>query len=378
MARGCAWCAMLVAAAVQAEEWQRPPRFARPELTTDEGGLWAMMDRSETQLRRSPFLMRDAGLHKFVSDIACRLGGEHCSDIRVYVVRNPLFNANMAPNGMMQVWTGVLLRMENEAQIAAVLSHEIAHYLERHALERLRDTKSASAFGQFLSIFGAVGTLGQLAVLAGMFSYSREQELAADRIGVSLMSHAGYDAREAISVWRNLLAESKAKSGADAESAVPIFATHPDVEERLRVLRAITGESSNGTIGSEAWYTIANVFYSLWVEDEIARGQHDESIALFSRMIGNAPDRAALLTARGEVYRLRARNEDLDLAMADFQAASAIADAPAETYRGLGLIQRRRGQPGEAVQNFRRYLEMAPEAADAPMVRSYVEALRHE
>ncbi|HEX6005122.1 MAG TPA: hypothetical protein VFZ14_14130, partial [Burkholderiales bacterium] len=61
MARGCAWCAMLVAAAVQAEEWQRPPRFARPELTTDEGGLWAMMDRSETQLRRSPFLMRDAG-----------------------------------------------------------------------------------------------------------------------------------------------------------------------------------------------------------------------------------------------------------------------------------------------------------------------------
>jgi len=46
----------------------------------------------------------------YVQAIACRLGGDHCPDIRVHLVRTPLFNASMAPNGMMQVWTGLMLR----------------------------------------------------------------------------------------------------------------------------------------------------------------------------------------------------------------------------------------------------------------------------
>ena len=100
-------------------------RFARPALETDEGGLWGMMDREETRLRRSPFVVRDAELNKYLQDLVCRLGGDHCPDIRVHVVRTPLFNATMAPNGMMQVWTGLLLRAENEAQLAAILGHEI-------------------------------------------------------------------------------------------------------------------------------------------------------------------------------------------------------------------------------------------------------------
>ena len=69
---------------------------------------------------------------------------------QVHLVRTPLFNASMAPNGMMQVWTGLLLRVDDEAQLAAVLGHEFGHYLARHSTERLRDAKSRSAFGAFL------------------------------------------------------------------------------------------------------------------------------------------------------------------------------------------------------------------------------------
>ena len=113
-----------------------------------------MMDRAERQLRRSPFLVRDKALHDYIESIACRLGKDHCPDIRVYIVRTPLFNASMAPNGMLQVWTGLLLRMDNEAQLAAVLGHEIGHYVERHSVERLRDTKTSAAFGTFLGLAG--------------------------------------------------------------------------------------------------------------------------------------------------------------------------------------------------------------------------------
>ena len=150
-------------------------RFVRPALETDEGGLWGMMDREEARLRRSPFVVRDSQLSKYLQDLVCRLAGDHCPDIRVHVVRTPLFNATMAPNGMMQVWTGLLLRAENEAQLAAILGHEIGHYLERHTLERLRDMRSRAAFAQFMGLFGVVGAIGQLGALAGAFAFSREE-----------------------------------------------------------------------------------------------------------------------------------------------------------------------------------------------------------
>src|SRR5207253_8580503 len=93
-------------------------------------------------------------------------------------------------NGMMQVWSGLMLRVDNEAQLAAVLGHEIGHYLARHSVEQLRDAKSRSAFGMFIGMFGAVGAAGQLGLYAGMFAYSREHESQADSIGVLLMRKA--------------------------------------------------------------------------------------------------------------------------------------------------------------------------------------------
>ena len=106
---GCACGASLACGLARAQaEWQPPVRFNRPDVATDEGGLWAMMDREEVRLRRSPFAIRDQQLREYVQGIACRLAGDHCPDVRVYLIQTPLFNANMAPNGMMQVWTGLM------------------------------------------------------------------------------------------------------------------------------------------------------------------------------------------------------------------------------------------------------------------------------
>ncbi|MBP6194207.1 MAG: hypothetical protein KA451_07395, partial [Methyloversatilis sp.] len=96
--------ALALLPALSRGEFVAPPRFQRPDIASDEGGLWALMDREEEKLKRSRFLLGDADLQRYVSDIACRLAGEHCPDMRVYVVRTPYFNASMAPNGMMQVW----------------------------------------------------------------------------------------------------------------------------------------------------------------------------------------------------------------------------------------------------------------------------------
>jgi len=376
LAAGGACCALAGARALHAQPaWNMPARFARPETATDEGGLWALMDREETRLQRSPFAIRDAGLQEYVQQIACRLGGAHCPDIRVYLVRTPLFNANMAPNGMMQVWTGLMLRMDNEAQLAAVLGHEIGHYLERHSVDRLRDVKSRSAFAQFLGAFGLVGAVGQLAVLAGAFGYSRDQERDADRIGVILMREAGYDAAEASKVWANLLAEANSRPEAERDANFPLFATHPGVEERTETLAKLASEAPGGATGREAWREKIRPFRREWLAQEIKRGQREESITLLTRMIADWPEQADYLAARGEVYRLRAQDNDLDAAIADFQAAVALGGAAPEAHRGLAFIFRQRKQLAEARANFQRYIEVAPQAPDVAMIKSYLEDL---
>src|SRR5262245_17395284 len=91
----------------------------------DERGMWQVCDRLERELAGSSLLICDAGLKSYLTDVMTRLlGAGLATDLRIYPVRDPEFNASMFPNGMMLVQSGLLLRMSNEAQLAAVLGHE--------------------------------------------------------------------------------------------------------------------------------------------------------------------------------------------------------------------------------------------------------------
>jgi predicted Zn-dependent protease len=357
-------------ASAEHESYLMPERLERPDPATDEGGLWGMMDREEKKLLRSPLILRDPALKNYVQSLACRLGGAHCPDIRVHLMRIPSFNAYMAPNGMMMVWTGLLLRVENEAQLAAILGHEIAHYLHRHSVERLRDIRTRSAFGQFVGGFGLVGALGQVALLAGAFAYSREHEQEADRIGAELMRRAGYDAAEAARIWRNL--HEEAKAGNVRQSL--FFATHPSPQERQENLAQYAKEKeSGGVIGEAAYRKATGRFLEEWLEEEVKRGQYAESLVLLSRLLAqqNAPT-ALLSHYRGEIYRLRGAEGDQERALADYRTAASLPETPPQTFRGMGFIARQQGDLPTAQQAFARYLERKPEAPDAAFIKTYL------
>jgi predicted Zn-dependent protease len=381
LAAGCAQCAALWGGSAFAQasapspangSWVAPERFSRPELGTDEGGLWAMMDREETRLRRSPFMIRDAALRDYLQGIACKLGGKHCADVRVYPLRTPFFNASMAPTGMMQVWSGLLLRVENEAQLAAVLGHEIGHYMQRHTLDRLRDIKSRSAFATFMAAFGVAGLVGQMVSLAAAFGFSRDQERDADSIGLALMREAGYDPREAAKVWDNLRAEMAAAPGGDPTKNSPMFATHPPSAERSETLTRLAESSTGGFVGDvEYAQKLAGFQYEL-LDDEVKRGHYGETLVLLDRMVQRWPERADLLYFRGEARRLRAKDGDLDAALADLQRAVAIGKEPAQTHRALGYIHQKLERGGDARAEFSRYIELAPDAPDVNLIRSYI------
>ncbi len=148
-------------------------------------------------------------------------------------------NAWCMPGGKMAVYTGLIERLNiTDAELAAVMGHEIAHALREHARERIgrqMATQTGTAIGAAaLEIFTGIRIDPNLAgtVSQAMFVLpnSREAEQEADRIGVELAARAGYDPRAAISLWQKM--GQLSGGGGQPEW----LSTHPSNETRLRDL----------------------------------------------------------------------------------------------------------------------------------------------
>ena len=363
-------------AASTAGAFRVPGRFSRPAMDSEEGGLWSLMDREEAKLRRSPLAIHDSALGKYLGDLTCKLSDGHCPDIRVHVMRTPEFNASMAPNGMMQVWSGLLLRIENEAQLAAIIGHEMGHYLERHQLEQLRDAKNKAVLAQLVGLAGGVvGAVGRVGIMATMFAFSREQEMRADRAGMRLMQQAGYEGRQAAQVWDNLLGELKITGGENVGERSAMFTTHPPVGDRRNELLALAG-AGGGVVAATQYQRVIAPLRLSWLRDEIKRGQYEESLVLFDRLLAAKPQDGELLYARGEVLRLRGDKDDLARSLDDLTRATAAEQAPVDALRSLGLVHKQRGDAAAAVRAFEKYLVLAPDAPDSSLLKAYLAELK--
>ncbi len=355
-----------------------PAAQPRPTIESDEGGLWALMDREEARLRRSEFVLRDAELRGYITGVMNRLAGPMASNLRVYVLQQPGFNAVAAPNGMVQLWTGMLLRLDNEAQLATVLGHEIAHFELRHALARLESARNASGGGlALMMMFGLLGAVGALGLGGSHAAFGRRQETEADLRGLQLMRQAGYDTRQAPLVWDHLKIEmdAGAAAGSDLAKRNPFFATHPGIEERLLALQAGTAQAPADDQGTERYRAAVAPWLSSLLQEELKRSQYDHSIALFQRLNKQQPTVAAILEALGDAHRLRNTTDDPALAMRHYEAALALESPPATAWRGLGHVHKSLGRLQEAARAYTRYLAMAPGAPDAELIQEALKQL---
>jgi predicted Zn-dependent protease len=349
----------------------------RPPLSSDEGGLWMLADRAEESLKTSGSRVRDPALNAYVQNIACRLAGPYCADIRVYVMRQPGFNAAMFPNGAMVVWTGLLLRSRNEAQVASVIGHEIGHYLRRHSVQGLRDVRDKTTAGLFLTMgfgmFGvaAAGDLVQIGLLGSIFAFSRDNEREADDIGIRIMARASYDPREATRVWENLRAEL-AKDDASRGRMV-FFATHPEPEERQETLRAaaetLMATIADPRLGREEHQTAIGPHRLGFLTDELRHRRFARLEALFTMLASDGYRTGEVRYAEGEMYRLRGDEGDDAKALEAYRAAETLGGTPVDLYRSVGLVHLRQGEHAKAVSAFTRYLELNPGATDREMIR---------
>jgi len=356
----------------------------RPAVDTDEAGLWMMSDQAEATMKSSPLLVKDPGLNAYVKGVACKIASEYCADMRIYILDIPYFNAAMAPNGSMQVWTGLLLRVHNEAQLACILGHEMSHYMLRHTVaewRRARDTTGAMAVVAILTAgagVGIVGSLANLVALNSLLSYSRDEERAADANGQDLVYKAGYDPSQCAALWRAQMTEENAEP--EHADTFQFLKSHPASQERLdtmqqRAAQMVAAANGRLQVGADILHAATAPFRGEWLREEIARSHFAQSLAVIQNLQADEPNSGLLQFYLGEVYRERNAPDDPARALTAYRAAVADGNAPPEVYRGLGLTEMKSGDKTDASTDFRHYLALAPAADDHAMIQYYLTQL---
>lgn len=361
-----------------------------PDSTAIEAGLWMEMNDYENQLKHSPIRVVDAQIDAYLKDVLCRLSPEYCNDVRMYVIRNPLFNAGMAPNGMMLINTGFLLRMRNEAQLASVLGHELGHYLKRHSIKSFEDASAKSSFSAFFmlgisvaaaagginpDIGGTVVDLANIGLLGSIYSYSRDNEREADKYGIQLLHDADLDINEAKQIWINLTEEKEA-ADEDTYAGIYFFSTHPDPGERIENLeRHATEIGRTDTLSSVKnkdvyWENIAPILPMAY-EDELNLRQLKQSEYLLKNLLQDNVSPGLTHYYLGELYRLKKDDEDKHLIKTHYESAMKYDDRPTEVYRALGLIEYKERNFSIANRHFDSYLALKPDAHDKEMIEFY-------
>jgi len=355
----------------------------------DEIGLWQQMERAEEEISGSNLLIKDPALVKYLQGLIGRVGGPAAKDMRIYLAHIPDFNAVMFPTGFTVIFSGLLLRMRNEAQLAGVIAHESGHFLRRHQIRAWRDLKrKTDLFSIGAMVAGVAGAgagvatgdyvrLAELGTLISLFSYSREMEAEADAMGARLIAEAGYPPVEMANVWEQLIGEANqsARYRLKRRRRGSLFDTHPSPDARMKDLRISAQEVTvPGRVydnGRARYLAAIAPIREMLLEDQVKLNDPGASQYLLNTLARDGWN-GLLRYYEGEVWRLRNRVGDDARAAQSYAIAVAYPDAPADAWRWHGLSLMKAGRSGEAKAALARYLRMKPAAPDAPFIRQMI------
>ncbi|MFL5263449.1 MAG: M48 family metallopeptidase, partial [Anaeromyxobacteraceae bacterium] len=318
-------------------------------------------------------LLGDAELDAYLAQVARRLSTARGPAPRA--LRSARTNAFALPNGAIYLTTGVLALAADEAELAAVLGHELAHVARRHALvsfHRARTSRGVFLLTPHADYRSALArTYNQLEAFA---AFGQDQEREADRDALALASAGGYDPAATADLLERLAARATSEGLHEPDDA---FATHPRLEERIALVRKAVASSGapRRERGAAAYDEHVAPALAANAALEAALGRYAVARAQARRGAAGRPRDPAAQVALGEVARREATADADAEALAAFRRAIALDPTMAAAWRGAGLVAARRGPLAEARAALARYLELAPDAGDAPLARAALSAL---
>ena len=415
--------------------WSQAPRKFR--FTPPDEKVLQESDELDRQFEKKGLIFEDPKAKEYLQKIGDGLlGGAPPPDRVTYrfrILRDPMVNAFSLANGSIYVNTGLVAVLENEAELASVLGHEITHVVDRHEYQLNRNVRkkavtmeviavAAGAAGYFPAgaIFGGAvmvaGNVSQVLLVSTIYGYSQNLERDADMGGYGRLIHANYDGA-AMKRSLELLDEKL-----EFEPTEPFWRTHPKLEERIATADQLakTEDRDHPRVVTESDYLahMASVIrYNEELDLESRRAR--TAVARAQRLVNWQPHNAVYRTLLADAYRslgakttkpadseltergkaaarkrmlgmtadeeqkklLRTRTGPARLASNRAQAESeyreAIADDPSfpDPHRGLGMLYQDEGKNADAVHEYTIYLRMAPTALDRLRFSRRVESL---
>lgn len=373
---------LIAAGCASTDLGQRAVDHEVSDKSTPEAGMEFKSNKFEQEIKNSGQLIRDPALQNYLVNLTNDITGDYSGQLRVYPFEAPVFNAGILPNGAMVVYSGLMLRAENEAQLALVLGHEFGHYYERHALERRAAAENATWGSIFVQVatLGYGSILGQFAAVALFLDFNQAQELEADVIGLERLEANGYDAQDSINLWKNLNLEMAAstnkrvrkRSGQNAA----IFATHPPTLERITALEEqVIGMKSSSKVEREKYRAIIRPYLQSWLEAELTRRDYGSLLFILDRMAQDNEDMGIIEYMRGRTYATRNDDGDTQKALAAYDQATQYRDVPAEAYKVMGDLYADMGETQKARTAFEGYLAKSPNAEDRELILYMLKSL---
>ncbi len=262
-------------------------------------------------------------------------------------------NAFAVPGGYVYVFSGLIMNLNSEEELAGVMAHELAHVTQRHVASRMERAQFVSVGSLLLAVAGiaiggpgggaaAVGAMG--AGQAAMLNYSRADETEADQIGLQYLVAAGYPPAGMVGGFKVL----RQKSWMSGVSVPAYLSTHPDLGDRINGLQARISHMPAAVRGRRTDNgRFRRVQTLLWAR----YGDEQAALQRFSGRDGLS------LMGRGIVY---ARRNNIQEAARAFDAATAAAPDDALVLREAGAFHYRKGDIGKAERLLREAMRRDP------------------
>ncbi len=390
-------------------------RAFRPE--SDEVRLWAQAEKEEQALLKKTKPYDDPLLDEYLAKIGDKLLPEQVRTaggpgLRFGVISDPTLNAFAMPNGRIYVHSGLLSRLDNEAQLAMILGHEMTHVDHRHALKFERDVSNKQILYTIFSVAASIGVaiaagsraqsgdyvgaavlsqtanaiLGvglQLAAIAAINGYGRDLEREADVEGMARLVRAGYDPKEAPKVFALLQSESKDRGSLETF----FFGNHPRLQERIETTNQLLQTTYASAAGAPDSVKSSDEF-GLRMRTVVRENALLDIRAGRFKLAQDQLERVVAITPRdptahlyfGDLYRLqsqRARNGEERTAFAkraleSYERSAALDPAFPDPFRQLGFLYYQQKDNERARGAFKKYLALKPDAPDARRIREYL------
>ncbi|WP_333653679.1 M48 family metalloprotease [Dissulfurispira sp.] len=330
---------------------------------------------------------KDEKLKAYLKDIVIRIHSvSHRPNLPVqFAIQNSSVPNAWAIPGYVVITRGLLASLENEAEFAFVMGHEMGHVSARHFARQITSgmllqaglaaagiAMSGKGYSDVAMNIGSIG--GSLLLL----KYSRDHELEADRLGILYMAKLGYNPENAVSAHKNLekISQEYMKSlGKDAKERgffEDLLSTHPRTSVRIEEIQhminemqpfAVTGDGANKEKFQTAVAELKNInkIYLEYYDKAVrafGKNNIDEADALVSKAIKENPNQPSFHTLKGFI---RLKRKDYIDAEKYFNAALNLDKDYEPALRGMGMIRYFKGEYSDSAGYLKRSISLFPQ-----------------